>query len=137
MSMKQINIDYYNPLLNNNNSGIGTPKKVNKNWGYELHYINTDLYCMKLLSINIGCKTSNHFHLKKHETLLVTKGILKITTINKDQIGKVFILQTGNYFIIAPGFTHTLENIGEDTLELIEASSYSEDTDSIRLLTIG
>lgn len=112
-------------------SGYCVPLRINKTWGYELIYQNQELYCCKLLHINPNSSCSYHLHLEKHETLTVTKGTLYIDSIiNKEP--KLFVVNPGQSFVIAPGFIHSLRAESEE-VELIESSTPSYDTDSIRI----
>lgn len=112
-------------------SGYAIPHKIEKTWGYELIYQNQKLYCCKLLHINRNSSCSYHLHLEKHETLTVVKGTLYIDTII-DKEPKLYIVKPGQSFVIAPGFIHSLRAESEE-VELIESSTPSYDTDSIRI----
>lgn len=112
-------------------SGYTDPLKIQKEWGYELIHQNHNLYCCKVLHINEYSSCSFHLHLEKHETLLVTQGTLYIdSTHNKNK--KTYIVREGEAFVVAPGFIHSLR-AEKDPVTLIEASTPSYDTDSIRI----
>jgi len=112
-------------------SGFCIPKKLEKSWGYELIFQNHDLYCCKLLYIEKNQSCSYHIHLKKHETLLVAEGVLFIdTTHNKRE--NTWRVEKGEAFVVAPGFIHSLR-AGNQPVTLIESSTPSYDTDSIRI----
>jgi quercetin dioxygenase-like cupin family protein len=69
--------------------------------------------------------------MEKHETLLVLRGLLLIdTTHNKEE--KTYSVKPGEAFVVAPGFIHSLRAKHHDVV-LIEASTPSYDTDSIRI----
>lgn len=53
-------------------------KKIDKPWGYELIWAQTDDYVGKILHINAGHKLSRQFHNIKEETFLVEKGEMKL-----------------------------------------------------------
>lgn len=129
----EVNDYHYETLnqLNNIKYGIALPQRIEKTWGYEDIIINTDLYCMKILSINENHCSSIHFHVEKHETLLVTSGLLRIHIYNKFD-SKSYDLKPGQAFVITPGIVHILWAL-EDT-QLIEASTFSKDTDSYRIV---
>lgn len=112
-------------------SGLAVPYHVKKDWGYELWFNNTEQYCCKLLHIYQSHSCSLHFHVKKQETLVVTKGTLSLEYI-KDKKYKLMRLPTGSAFVIAPGFVHRLTAENSD-VELIEASTQHFDTDSVRI----
>lgn len=124
-------------------AGQAMPKLVNKTWGYELHYHNNENYCMKLLHFNgplpdttvdmkdTSVSTSMHFHVKKHETLLVVSGVLTLELIvNKKTI--IHKLEPGHAWVVCPGHIHRLSAC-DGPLELIEASTIDYDDDSVRV----
>ena len=112
-------------------SGFSNALRIDKEWGYELIHQNHGLYCCKLLHIKAYSSCSFHLHLEKHETLLVTEGTLYIdTTHNKTK--ETITVTEGNAFVVAPGFIHSLR-AEKDAVTLIETSTPSYDTDSIRI----
>ena len=50
--------------------------KIEKPWGYEIHWAKTDNYVGKLLFINAGHRLSKQYHEVKEETLYVLSGVL-------------------------------------------------------------
>jgi mannose-6-phosphate isomerase-like protein (cupin superfamily) len=87
---------------------------------------------MKRLFIKSGESSSMHFHIYKHETLLVTEGVL--TLQYKDGRGgdhQVLIPQ-GEAFVVPPGFQHKLIATDFD-VQLIEASTQDHPEDSVRV----
>lgn len=113
-------------------SGYCDPIKIEKDWGYELIYQNNSLYCCKKLHIYSNCSCSYHLHMEKHETLLVVSGTLYIDTTHNKTYQK-YIVKEGEAFVVAPGFIHSLR-AEDSSVTLIEASTPSYDTDSIRIL---
>jgi mannose-6-phosphate isomerase-like protein (cupin superfamily) len=118
-------------VINGMLTGMARPKKVDKWWGYELHYRNDSMYCMKLLHFDKGGATSMHFHVGKHETLLVVNGILTVAT-KYDKKLKYRRLEPGQALVVAPGFVHRLI-AAEGPVDLVEASTYDHDDDSVRV----
>ena len=112
-------------------SGYAQPLKIEKDWGYELIYQNNQLYCCKLLFIDSNKSCSYHLHLTKHETLLVVDGVLQVDTTH-NKIKKNYQVNKGEAFVIAPGFIHSLR-AASASVTLIESSTPSYDTDSIRI----
>ena len=123
-------------------AGQAMPKRVEKTWGYELHYRNDDNYCMKWLHFDgpytetvdmqdTQVASSMHFHVLKHETLLVVSGTLTLELIiNKKTI--VHKLSPGHAWVVCPGHIHRLSAI-EGPVDLIEASTKDHDDDSVRV----
>ena len=112
-------------------SGMAIPKKVDKWWGHELHYRNDDFYCMKWLHFEHGGATSLHYHVGKHETLLVVSGILTVET-RYNKATKYKRLGPGAALVVSPGFAHRLI-AAEGPVDLIEASTQDFDDDSVRI----
>lgn len=50
--------------------------KVEKPWGYELHWAKTDRYVGKVLHVRAGHALSLQYHTRKEETLLLWSGRL-------------------------------------------------------------
>jgi len=117
-------------LIAGDRAGKAIPRYVEKTWGHELIYYNDGDYCMKVLQMDGGA-TSTHFHVSKHETLLVVSGTLTLETI----VNKVVTrrkLEKGVAWVICPGYVHKL--IAEDgPVTLVEASTYDHEDDSIRI----
>ena len=117
--------------INGMPSGYAVPVRVPKSWGHEVVYANTPMYCSKLLFIRDGHSCSMHFHVRKHETLLVTQGTLTIECIvNKET--HLFELQPGEAFVVAPGLPHKLLALHGD-VELVESSTQHFDEDSVKV----
>jgi len=112
-------------------SGKCTPGFVDKVWGSEHIYQNNENYCLKVLSIEEGQSCSMHFHLNKHETMLVVEGVLAIDFIH-DKQKCTKILNKWEAFTISPGLPHSLRSV-QGTVRLIEASTTDYDYDSIRI----
>lgn len=112
-------------------SGNVVPVYVSKTWGSEHIFQNNDKYCCKLLTIEPGMNTSMHYHIDKHETMIVTEGILYIDYISEKELHTICI-KPGNAFVIAPGLPHSLR-AGDTVTKFIEASTPSYDKDSIRI----
>jgi mannose-6-phosphate isomerase-like protein (cupin superfamily) len=133
---------YFNPVAEESNDstwkttggffGWLKPKIVVKTWGHEEIFINVpDLYCMKALYFNPGGSTSKHFHCSKHESFFVSKGIIIVRLYNKG-LGSVR-LTVGESFVVPPGLVHSICNGGDEEACLIEASTFSQDSDSNRI----
>ena len=55
---------------------IANPHRVDKPWGYELHWAKTDRYVGKLIHVNKGHALSLQYHVKKDETIYLHAGLL-------------------------------------------------------------
>jgi len=127
-------------------------KKVHKGWGYELWYINKkyvnrysddlpyrhDGYCGKLLYFTKGKKCSFHYHKNKHETFVVKKGsfrvILSLTDDPDSPDGWQTQLHEGSVLVIPPLLRHQMICNRIHDSEIIEFSTFHEDSDSYRVI---
>ena len=114
---------------------ISKPKKVDKEWGYELWLANNleHDYCGKILHIKKGHKSSIHFHCNKHETLYVLNGKLSITLVDTEMgiVGSVSTIEEGSSIEVDQFVPHQLEAL--EDLDLIEVSTFHRDSDSKRV----
>lgn len=119
----------YTGYLNNHHS------IVNKSWGFEKIFINTDLYCVKELNINQNCSTSKHYHEIKHETFYLVQGIANITIFDiNGKKQEAYTLREKETFCIRPNTIHSIENVSFDsTLILLESSTTDNSKDNIRI----
>jgi quercetin dioxygenase-like cupin family protein len=114
------------------------PKKIEKDWGYELWLANNEEknYCGKILFIEKDKSTSMHYHEEKHETLHVLSGKLMVKlqgNNEKYQIQTSFVIcEQGQSIEMPQEQVHKLIAHGED-LTLIEISTFHKDKDSLRL----
>ena len=118
--------------------GISDRHCPKKSWGWEEWIVNNDLYCGKRLHFEkIGGSTSLHFHMKKHETMYVEKGVFVITTVDPVTAKRTqHTLVKGDSIVIEPGCTHRIEAAALDNYTeavLVEFSTHHEDSDSYRV----
>ena len=52
--------------------------RVEKPWGYELHWAKTDRYVGKLIHVNAGHALSLQYHNQKDETIFLWSGRLAV-----------------------------------------------------------
>ena len=110
------------------------PKKVQKQWGYELWLANNEEnnYCGKILHVNSGHKFSMHFHSDKHETFYILNGECRLRTVNtKTTIQEVTELKEGDCYVIERLVPHQIEAITHG--HSIESSTFHRDEDSYRV----
>lgn len=130
MQFSAINVHEHS-VINGVAGGLAIPKRVDKWWGYELHYSNDERYCMKLLHFEKDGHTSMHYHVGKHETLLVTSGILKLEILF-DKKKEVYTLTPGQAWVIQPGLAHRLVAV-DGPLDVVESSTIDHVDDSVRI----
>lgn len=111
---------------------------INKSWGFEKIFINTDLYCIKELNIFENCSTSKHYHKIKHETFYVIQGIANISLYEKNGVLKnTYTLKPKETFCIQPNTMHSIENVSFfETLILLESSTEDKESDNIRFKNV-
>ena len=103
--------------------------RVNKPWGYELHWAKTDRYVGKVIHITAGHALSLQYHNKKDETILLWKGTLLFEIQRDGQLQKIEVLP-GERFHVTPGTVHRMTAI--EDCDVIEVSTPELD-DVVRL----
>tara|TARA_S200000501_G_scaffold307969_1_gene297346 strand:+ start:1587 stop:1979 length:393 start_codon:yes stop_codon:yes gene_type:complete len=110
------------------------PNIIEKPWGHEEIWAQSEKYVAKILFIKAGNRLSLQYHEVKEETIRVLSGTLKLIT--KDKLGspaKTSYLSVGEVFHITPGLIHRFcaaEHLGDVTL--VEVST-TEIEDVVRL----
>jgi len=104
----------------------GKVKTVKKPWGHELIFAITKKYVGKILEIKRGHRLSLQYHRKKHESLLVLSGKLKLTLGKKTRL-----VGRGAAFTVPPKTIHRFE-APKGTVTLVEVST-PEIWDVVRL----
>lgn len=97
-------------------------KRVEKPWGYELHWVREGApYMGKLLHINAGASLSLQIHDKKEESYFIVKGRGKLIWENAE--GKMIEteLEAGQGYATQVGQKHRLSGITD--CDIIEAST--------------
>ena len=115
-------------------TNITTPKRVEKNWGYELWIHNGHLYCGKLLVFTKERnRFSMHYHLIKKESWYVQEGRFQFNWIDVEN-GKLegTTLEKGQSVTIERGQPHQLIAL-EDNSIVFEVSTEHFDEDSYRV----
>jgi mannose-6-phosphate isomerase-like protein (cupin superfamily) len=107
---------------------------VDKAWGREIIFADTDLYCGKLMVFDkAGNKFSMHFHSDKDESWYVQKGSFKLRFINTNNASIVeMILETGSTWRNGPLLPHQVEAL-EDDSTIIEVSTRDSVEDNYRV----
>ena len=107
-------------------------KKIEKGWGYELHIVNNDMYCGKILHFNQDGEMSMHYHMEKHETFYVLSGILYLRGIDHENAEPYEIeIKPGDVIEIKPGVAHKL--IAHTEAEIFEVSTPDFYEDNFRI----
>ena len=104
-------------------------RRVEKPWGYELHWAHTDRYVGKVLHINAGHALSLQYHKLKDETVYLHSGKLLYEIEQNGQLMKLE-MQPGDSMRVTPTTVHRMTAIEDcDVLEV----STPEIDDVVRL----
>ena len=103
--------------------------KVEKPWGYELHWALTDRYVGKVLHVNAGHALSLQYHQRKDETILLWSGRI-LMEIQEGEALTRREMRPGERLHIAPGTIHRMTAIQDS--DIIEVSTPELD-DVVRL----
>lgn len=108
-------------------------KIVEKVWGSEQWYVNTDKYCLKHLYLKSGYRCSTHHHKIKDETFVLISGhallCLKNTSFNP------FLMEHNIAYHVAPETWHYFAGLSDAVI--VEVSTHHDDKDSYRLNSSG
>ena len=105
-------------------------RRVDKPWGHELIWAQTDHYVGKILVIEAGKRLSLQRHLVKDESILVSSGRLRLTLEDDEGTITSVELGAGEHRHVPTGRIHRYEAIERCTL--IEVSTPELD-DVVRL----
>ena len=104
----------------------GAPRRVEKPWGHEVWWAQTDSYAGKLLHVDAGQKLSLQLHEEKDESSYLLSGRLLLTigpsveNLEQREIGP------GDTWRAEPGTVHSIEAI-EDSVVLEVSTPQLED----------
>jgi quercetin dioxygenase-like cupin family protein len=99
---------------------------IDKLWGHEEVIANHELYCLKLLHLKQGARSSLHYHEKKDETFYCLSGWARL------RLGDAtYELRPHAHVRIFPTQPHSFYGV-EDTV-LIEVSTHHDDMDVVRI----
>ena len=94
-------------------------KRIDKPWGYEIIWAQTDDYVGKLLHINAGQRLSKQYHEHKEETIYVLKGVV----YNYDENDEMQRIVSGESFHVKPGQVHRFAAWDITPVEIMEVST--------------
>jgi quercetin dioxygenase-like cupin family protein len=103
--------------------------RVDKPWGYEIHWARTDRYVGKILHINAGHALSLQYHNLKDETIYVHSGKLLYEIERNGELVRIE-MQPGDSIHVSPKTVHRMTAI--DDCDVLEASTPELD-DVVRL----
>lgn len=106
--------------------GDREPRRVEKPWGEEIWWAQTDTYAGKLLRVQAGHRLSLQLHREKDESSYVLSGRLRLTrgasaeNLREEEIGPGFAWR------VEPGTVHSIEAI-EDSVVLEVSTPHLDD----------
>jgi mannose-6-phosphate isomerase len=107
------------------------PRKVEKPWGYELVWAESEHYVGKILFVKAGESLSLQFHRVKDESWLVQGGRAKLELGSAgDAVLKEEVIAAGATFRFRPGTVHRVTALEDTTI--VEVSTNHLD-DVVRL----
>src|SRR5262245_43530094 len=104
-------------------------RRVEKPWGYEIVWAETDRYVGKLLHIRKGHKLSRQYHERKDETFFVKDGEMDLE-IGRPPNVEILRMRSGDSFHCKPGTVHRM--VATADVDVIEVSTPELD-DVVRL----
>ena len=102
------------------------PRKVEKPWGYELIWAETDAYVGKLLFVRAGHSLSLQLHREKDETIYVHEGRVEFQIGGAGEKPGAEVVGPGAAFRIRPGTVHRMRALA-DTLMLEVSTPHLDD----------
>ena len=105
-------------------------RKVDKPWGYELLWAQTDAYAANILHIDAGHKLSLQYHERKYETILLHAGRMLLVLEDDRGILRDIDVRPGEAYHISTGRRHRM--VALETCDVFEVSTNDLD-DVVRL----
>jgi len=106
------------------------PKRVEKPWGHELIWAETERYVGKILHVKAGHALSLQYHERKDETIHLLRGRMKFWAGPAVDALEEVVLQMGESYRVTPGTVHRMEAVTD--VDILEASTADLD-DVVRL----
>jgi mannose-6-phosphate isomerase len=110
---------------------INKCEKIEKPWGYEVLWANTENYVAKVMHINSDHRMSLQYHEKKEETIYVMSGKLRIW--NSEDDSKYTDMESGSIYHVTPGNVHRFGSATKKYGTLLMEVSTNHLDDVIRL----
>ena len=107
----------------------GGVTRVEKPWGYELHWAKTERYVGKVLHVNAGHALSLQYHNRKDETVYLYAGKMLFEVEENGQLTKRE-MGPGDVFHVTPKTVHRMTAI--EDCDILEVSTPELD-DVVRL----
>ena len=110
----------------------GVPAEViEKPWGRELIFANSELYLGKLIEIDSGRRLSLQYHPRKDETVYVLDGSVETEIGRRGEPTRSIVLKAGESLWLRPETVHRFSAVDGDA-RMVEVSTPHPD-DTVRL----
>ena len=96
-------------------------RRVEKPWGHELIWADTDLYVGKVLHVKAGHALSLQYHEKKDETIHLWRGRMKFWVGPSADALQMIEMSEGDSYRVTPGTVHRMEALTD--VDILEAST--------------
>ena len=103
-----------------------SPRRVEKPWGWELVFAETEAYVGKLLFVRAGEALSLQYHEVKDESWLVHEGRARLELGEVGEELEPVEIEAGDAFRFRPGTVHRVTAL-EDTLVLEVSTPHLDD----------
>lgn len=100
-------------------------RKIEKPWGYEIIWAETEDYLGKILHINEGQRLSLQYHEQKEETIMVLSGKLEMVAskVGSKAALATLILEEGETYHVTPYTVHRFCATQGTDVRLVEVST--------------
>lgn len=97
------------------------PRRVEKPWGHELIWAETDIYIGKILHVKAGHALSLQYHEVKDETMHLLRGRMRLLIGPSAEALETIELEEGQSIRIRPPTVHRVEAVTD--VDILEAST--------------
>ncbi len=108
------------PFLQIGETKVADVTRVDKPWGYELHWAKTDRYVGKLIHVNAGHALSLQYHNQKDETIFLWSGRMLFEIKEGDELVKRE-MKPGESVHVTPKTVHRMTAI--EDCDIFEVST--------------
>lgn len=109
---------------------LESPRRVEKPWGHETIWAETELYVGKILHVKAGHALSLQYHEEKDETIYLLRGKMRFQAGPSVDELEDHPMVEGQRYRVRPGTVHRM--IAETDVDILEASTDHLD-DVVRL----
>ncbi len=96
-------------------------RRVEKPWGHEIIWSDTELYVGKILVVRAGFRLSLQYHLAKDESFLIDEGQVELELDDDEGVLQPRMMNVGDAVRILPGRRHRLRAVTD--CRVIEVST--------------